>query len=50
MVSPIWVKADKSIPVSFKRNVFYISGNIRMLEGTQDLHLRAVRLRTPWNV
>ena len=49
------VKAEKAIPVSFKRNSLCISGNIRMLEDSGKLHLRAVqlrdslqRLRTTW--
>eukprot|EP00435_Cladocopium_sp_Y103_P024926 s1404_g6.t1 len=42
---PYLVKADKAIPVAYKRNRLCISGNIRMLEELLDaFHLRVVRL------
>ena len=39
------VKGDKAIPVSFKRNSLCISGSIRMVESSSDLHLRVVHLQ-----
>ena len=39
------VKADKAIPVAFKRNSLCISGNIRMVEDSGSVHLRALQLR-----
>ena len=49
------VKGNKSVPVSFKRNSLCISGNIRMLGSSTDMHMRAVqlkeslqRVRTTW--
>ena len=39
------VKADKAIPVSFKRNSLCISGSIRMLEDSKSLHVRDVKLK-----
>ena len=39
------VRADKAMPVSFKRNSLYISGNIRMLDGSGISHARAVQLK-----
>jgi hypothetical protein len=41
------VKGDKAIPVSFKRDSLCISGSIRMVEISSDLHLRVVHLQTP---
>ena len=38
------VKGNKSVPVSFKRNSLS-SGDIRMLEGATDVHLRAIQLK-----
>lgn len=39
------VKGDKAIPVSFKRDSLCISGSIRMVESSSDLHLRVVHLQ-----
>ena len=41
------VKAEKAIPVSFKRNSLCMSGDIKMLEDSRSLRLRAVQLRDP---